>query len=164
MGRKGVISSRATVYSKTERKRATQIAARSTAPFSWETLPHPPPPPLSRTLGERTVSSSFWSICKGGSWGLLYETQPWSFTLFSIKLHQEKWKLTVALLIFSWASLGWPIRSYNKHWNIFFDILKHWKRLGLEQRYFIQASSSNIGAISKKSRLLDSLLRNNTPR
>ena len=37
MGRKGVISNRATVYSKTERKRATQIAARSTAP------PHPPP-------------------------------------------------------------------------------------------------------------------------
>ena len=89
MGRKGVISSRATVYSKTERKRATQIAARSTAPFSWKTPPHPPPP-LPRTLCERTVSSSFWSICKGGSWGLLYETQPWLFTLFSIKLHQEK--------------------------------------------------------------------------
>ena len=43
MGRKGVISSHATLYSRTERKGETQIAARSTAPISWETPPPSPP-------------------------------------------------------------------------------------------------------------------------
>ena len=37
MSRKGVISSHITLYSRTERKGATQIAARSTAPINWET-------------------------------------------------------------------------------------------------------------------------------
>ena len=37
MGRKGVISSHATLYSRTERKRAMQIAVRSTAP-DWRHL------------------------------------------------------------------------------------------------------------------------------
>ena len=50
MGSKGVISSHATLYARTERNGATQIAARSTSPISWETPPlHP------RTLCERTV-------------------------------------------------------------------------------------------------------------
>ena len=153
MGRKGVISSHATLYSRTERKGAAQIAARSTAPISWET--------------ERTVLSTCWSIRKLGSWGSLYETQTWLFTLFSIKLHQEKvWDVDGNwqwhFLIF--LGLRWPIRSYSKYWNIFFDILTHWKPFELEERYFIHASSSNIGAIWKKPGLWDSLLWNNTPR
>ena len=120
MGRKGVISSHATLYSRTERKGATQIAARSTAPISWET---PPPPPLPRTLCEQTVLSTCWSIRKGGSWGSLYETHPWLFTLCSIKLHQEKvWDVDGNwqwhFLIF--LGLRWPIRSWNKY----FDTLK----------------------------------------
>ena len=152
MGRKGVISSHATLYSRTERKGATQIAARSTAPISWET---PPPPFLPRTLCERTVLSTCWSIRKGGSWGSLYETHPWLFTLCSIKLHQEKvWDVDGNwqwhFLIF--LGLRWPIRSYNKHWNIFFDILTHWKPLEPEERYLIYASSSNIDAESRRHR------------
>ena len=160
MGRKGDISSHATLYSRTERKRATQTAARSSAPISWETFP-------PRFLCERTVLSTCWSIRKGGSWGSLYETHPWLFTLCSIKLHQEKvwdadgnWQWHFLIFL----GLRWPIRSYNKYWNIFFDILTHWKPLELEERHFIHASSSNIGAIWKKSGLWDSLLRNNTPR
>ena len=163
MGRKSVISSHATLYSRTERKTATQIAARSTAPISWET----PTPPLPRTLCERTVLSTCWSTRKVGSWGSLYETQTWFFTLFSIKLHQEKgWDVDGNWQWHFWIFLGlrWPIRSYNKYWNIFFDILTHWKPLELEERHFIHASSSNIGAIWKKSGLWDSLLRNKTPR
>ena len=107
MGRKGVISSHATLYSRTERKRATQIAARSTVAISWETST----PPLPRTLCEPTVLSTCWSVRKGGSLGSLYEAHPWLFTLFSIKLHQEK---------------VWHIRSYDKYWSIFFifDTLK----------------------------------------
>ena len=129
MGRKGVISSHATLYSRTERKIATQIAARSTAQISWET----PLPSLPRTLCERTVLSTCWSIRKRGSWGSLYETQPWLFTLFSIKLHQEKaWDVDGNwqwhFLIF--LGLRWLIRSYNKYWNIFFDILTHSSHAG----------------------------------
>ena len=91
MGRKGVISSHATLYSRTERKGATQIAARSTTPISWETPPpSSAPPPLPRTLCERTVLSTCWSVREGGSWGSLYKTHPWLFTLFSIKPYQEK--------------------------------------------------------------------------
>ena len=160
---KSVISSHVTVYSRTERKGATQIVARSTAPISWKT----PPPTLPRTLCERTVWVLFLSIRKGGSWGSLYQTHAWLFILFSIKLHQEKvwdadgnWQWHFLIFL----GLRWPIRSYNKYWNIFFDILTHWKPLELEERYFIHASSSNIGAIWKKSGLWDSLLRNNTLR
>ena len=148
MGRKGVISSHTTLYSRTERKGATQIAARSTAPISDFLGDTSPPPPLPRTLCERTVLSTCWSIRKGGSWGSLYETQPWLFTLFSIKLHQEKvWDVDGNwqwhFLIF--LGLRWPIRSYNNYWNIFFDILTLWKPLELEERHFIHVSSSNIG-------------------
>ena len=93
---------------------------------------------MPRTLCERTVLSTCWSIRKGGSWESLYETQRWLFTLFSIKLHQEKfgdvdgnrqWHFLIFL------GLRWPIRSYNKYWNIFFDILTHWKPPELEERY-----------------------------
>ena len=139
MGRKGVISSHATLYSRTERKGATQIAARSTAPISWETPP--PPPPLPRTLCEQTVLSTCWSIRKGGSWGSLYETHPWLFTLCSIKLHQEKvwdadgnWQWHFLIFL----GLRWPIRSYNKYWNVFFDILTHWKPLELASNLLVQ--------------------------
>ena len=155
------------MYSRTERERATQIAARSTAPFSWETPP-PPPPPVSRTLRERTFSSSCWSISKGGSWELLYETHPWLFTLFSMKLHQEKvwdadgnWQWH--FLIFLGPHSGSPSDLITST-GIYSLIFWHTETDEMEQRYFIQASSSNIGAISKKSGLLDSLLRNNTPR
>ena len=119
MGSKGVISSHATLYSRTERKGATQIAARSTTPISWET-----PPPLPRSLCERTVLRTCWSIRKGGSWGSLYETRPWLFTLCSIKIHQEKvceadgnWQWHFLFFL----GVRWPIRSYNKYWNIFFN-------------------------------------------
>ena len=132
MGRKGVTSSHATLYSRTERKRAMQIAARSTALISWETPSPPSPSPLPRTLCERTVLSTCRSIRKGGSWGSLYKTHPWLFTFFSIKLHQEKvwdadgnWQWHFLIFL----GLRGPIRSYNKYWNIFFDILTHWKPL-----------------------------------
>ena len=128
MGRKGVISSHATLYSRTERKRATQIAARTTVSISRETPTNPPPPPPPRTLCERTVLSTCWSVRKGGSWGSLYETHPWLFTLFSIKLHQEKvwdadgnWQWHFLIFL----GLRWPIRSYNKYWNILFSFDSH---------------------------------------
>ena len=160
MGRKGVISSHATLYSRTERKTATQIAARSTAPISWEI----PPPCL-----EPCANELFWVLVdqfvKGVTQGRFMKHI--RGTLFSIKLHHEKiwdvegnWKWYFLIFL----GLRWPIRSYNKYWNIFFDILTPWKPLKLEERYFIHASSSNIGAIWNKSGLWDSLLRNNTPR
>ena len=69
MGIKGVISSHATLYSRTELERATQIAARSTAPISWET----PPMPLVDQFVKEVAEGRFTNL----------------FTLFSIKLHQE---------------------------------------------------------------------------
>ena len=47
----------------------------------------------------------------------------------------------------SWffLGLGGPSDPMSKHWNIFFDILTHWKPLELEERYLIYASSSYIG-------------------
>ena len=116
MGRKGVISSHVTLYSRTERKGATQIAARSTAPISLETPS--PPAPLSRTLCEQTVLSTCWSIRKGGSWGSLYETHPWFFTLCSIKLHQEKvWDAAANwqwhfLVFLGYSGIFWHTESY----------------------------------------------------
>ena len=53
MGRKGVISSHATLYSRRECKRPTQIAARSAAPISRET----PPPYL-----EPCANELFWVL------------------------------------------------------------------------------------------------------
>ena len=58
MGRKGVISSHATLYSRTERKRATQRAARSTVAISWETPT--PAPPLPRL--EPCANELFWVL------------------------------------------------------------------------------------------------------
>ena len=163
MGRKGVISSHETLYSRTERKTAMQIATGPLHQFPGRYLPSPAASNLVRTNCFEYLLINSWR----GSWGSLYETQPWLFTLFSIKLHQEKvwdsdgnWQWHFLIFL----GLRWPIRSYNKYWNIFFDILTHWKLLELEERYFIHASSSNIGAIWKKSGLWDSLLWNNTPR
>ena len=111
MGRKGVISSHPTLYSRTECKRLTQIVARSAAPILERHLP------LPRTLCERTVLSTCWSIHKGGSWASLYATHLWLLTLFSIELRQEKiwdadgnwqWHLFIFL------GLRWPIGTYKK--------------------------------------------------
>ena len=112
MGRKGVIPSHATLYSRTECKRPMQIAARSAAPISWET-----PPPLPRTLCERTVLNTCWSIHKGGSWVSLYETHLWLLTLFSVEVHQEKiWDAdgNWQWYFFIFLGLRWPIRTYKK--------------------------------------------------
>ena len=62
MGRKGVISSHATLYSRTERKTATQIAARSIAPISWATPP--PHPPLPSTCDQRSFIYLFYLALK----------------------------------------------------------------------------------------------------
>ena len=148
MGRKGVISSHATLYSRTECKRPMQIAARSTALISWET-----PPPLYL---EPCANELFWVLVdqfvKRGSWGSLYETHPWLFTFFSIKFIKKKFGMQMEIdsgTFSFFLGLGGPSDPITSHWNIFLDIVTHWKPLEPEERYFIHASSSNIGAFKR---------------
>ena len=66
MGGKGVISSHATLYSRTERKGATQIAARSTAPISWETpAPFPYLEPCANELFGVLVDQFVKGVAEG---------------------------------------------------------------------------------------------------
>ena len=162
MGRKGVISSHATLYSRRECKRPTQIAARSAAPISRET----PPPYL-----EPCANELFWVLVdrfiKGVAERRFTKHTCGSLHFLALRFIKKKFgtqmEIDSGTFSFFWG-LGGPSEPIKSHWNILLDIVTHWRPLELEERYFIHASSSNIGAIWKKSGLWDSLLRNNTPR